>query len=115
MPSDFGEFRHIEERPGKAHFSEPPDAAEIRAVAADIVGRQRYLNRNGRGTWTWYLRREQPIVSAGRGAADLPHTALPPFVTADQADGGHITHLDLLEIAFRKVDGDETMLAIGEI
>jgi hypothetical protein len=115
MPSDFGEFRHIEERPGKAHFSEPPDAAEIRAVAADIVGRQRHLNRNGRGTWTWYLRREQPIVGARRRAADLPHTTLPPFVAADQADGGNIAHLDLLEIALRKVDGDETVFAIGEI
>src|ERR1700683_5493298 len=83
MPSDFGELRHIEERPRKTHFGEPPDTAEIRAVAPGHVRRQRHLNRNGRGTWTWYLRREQPIVGARRRTADLPHATLPPFVAAD--------------------------------
>src|SRR3984885_5199121 len=115
MPSNLGELSHVEERSRKTHLGEPPDAAQIRAVAADIVGRQRYLNRNGRGTRTWFLRCKQTIFSTIRRAADLPHTTPPPFVAADQADGGNVTHLDLLEIALRKVDGDETVFAIGEI
>lgn len=66
MPSDPDKLSNVEEGSRKAHFGEPPDTAKTRAVALTVVLRQRYLDRDGGGTWTWYLRCEQAIVGARR-------------------------------------------------
>src|SRR5580700_983815 len=97
----------VELRSRKPHLGEPPDSAKAIRVGERAIRQQQHLHVDRTWICAWNIRGKQAIVRTSGRAPHLLHSSLPPVATANQSYGRQLSGLDLLEIAFRKLDENE--------